>query len=329
MEIFINGTGIISPQTEVVENYFNHSALKSSDSDRLRCIEPDYKNYLSPTLLRRMSRMIKMGVTAAKICLHNAALEMPGAIITGTGLGCVEDTEKFIQSIIENDEQLLTPTPFIQSTHNTVGGQIALQLGCHEYNFTYVHRGISFESALLDAALLIEENSADNVLVGGIDELTENSFKLLRQLGFYNNHTQGGEGAAFFIISGTKTEKSSAKLTSLKTYIGKSDKNIITEKIEQCLQESGKTITDIGLVLLGNSGTKKTDRIYSKLQTGIFSNSTIQTFKEYCGEYHTASSFALWMATKMLNDPSNELRSILIYNHFGGLDHSIIIVEKC
>jgi 3-oxoacyl-[acyl-carrier-protein] synthase II len=325
MEVFINGIGIISPQPTFNEAELSLDGMTVSVSDRLKCIEPEYKNYINPSLLRRMSRMIKMGVTASKKCLENAGVENPGAIITGTGLGCLEDTEKFIHSIIENNEQLLTPTPFIQSTHNTVGGQIALLLACHEYNYTYTHRGISFESALLDAALLIEEGTADNILVGGIDELTDNSFKLMQQLGFYSSST-AGEGAAFFLLSGERKGKSIAKISLLKTFVGKSDDKIITKKILHYLSEAQKKVDDIGMVMLGDSGNKKTDRIYKELRKGIFKTSVSKTFKEYCGEYHTASSFALWLSTKYLNE---ELSSVLIYNHFGGTDHSIILVEKC
>ncbi len=328
MEVFINGIGIISPQTGSGELPFSLDSLIQSDSNRLKCIEPDYKNYINPTSLRRMSRIIKMGLTASKICLENAGVEKPGAIITATGLGCLEDTEKFINSIIDNNEQLLTPTPFIQSTHNTVGGQIALMLGCNDYNFTYTNRGISFESALLDAYLLIKEGS-DNILIGGIDELTDTSFKLLSALNIYNEKAQGGEGSTFFLLSGNKTEKSICKITSIKTYVGKSDTAVISEKIKDCLQESGKTIEDVGLVLLGDSGNKKTDQIYGELRNSIFKNFSTQNFKPYCGEYHTASAFALWLSAAIMNVENSKISSILIYNHFGGNDHGIILVEKC
>ena len=59
-------------------------------------------------------------------------------------------------------KNILTPTSFIQSTHNTVGGQIALGLECKGYNFTYVHASISFESALLDAQLQLAMDEASN-----------------------------------------------------------------------------------------------------------------------------------------------------------------------
>ena len=74
-------------------------------------------------------------------------------LLPDTGLGCLEDTEKFLSSIYTNEEKLLNPTPFIQSTHNTVAGAIALAIKCHGYNATYTHRGFSFESALEDALI--------------------------------------------------------------------------------------------------------------------------------------------------------------------------------
>lgn len=326
MEIYINGTGCISPQATFDESTFTPASLKATNSNRLKCIEPEYKNYINPPLLRRMSRMIKMGIASSRICLDNAGITMPGAIITGTGLGCIEDTEKFTVSILENHEQLLAPTPFIQSTHNTVGGQIALLLGCHEYNYTYVHRGLSFESALLDAAMMIDEGSADNILVGGIDELTDRSFKLLQQLGIYSNQenvgTPGGEGSAFFLLSGKKSERSLAKISLLKTFSSTNDPTLISEKIKALMPAS-----NVDLVLTGETGHAKTDDIFQKVKKIAFLNHSFDTFKQYCGEYHTASAFALWLAVQKLS--KGNLNSVLVYNHFIGSDHSCMLVEKC
>ena len=81
--------------------------------------------------------------------------------------------------MIELNEEMLPPTAFIQSTHNTVAAQIALMLKCHAYNNTFVHKGISFESALLDGIMLMRDNEASNFLVGAIDELTDNSYIIL------------------------------------------------------------------------------------------------------------------------------------------------------
>ena len=154
--MYIRATGNISPQKT-----FGHGPLLAEpiehSGNRLTCVEPDYKDLIDVKLIRRMSRIIRMGVAAASACLQEAKVEVPDAITTGTAYGCMEDTGLFLTKMVEFNEELLTPTAFIQSTHNTIGAQIALMLKCHEYNNAYVHRGFSFESALLDGMMLLRK----------------------------------------------------------------------------------------------------------------------------------------------------------------------------
>lgn len=198
--VYIRSIGNISPGAQ-------------GPGNRLKAIEPDYAKYIDAKLIRRMSRIIKMGVAAAMDCLDAAAEAastadeatgaaapgkrlVPDAIVTGTAYGCLEDTVTFLRRMVENKEELLTPTAFIQSTHNTVGAQIALMLQCHAYNNTFVHRGFSFESAVLDAQMLLEEGQATNVLVGGVDEITDTSHQILERFGLFKG-AMDGEGAVF------------------------------------------------------------------------------------------------------------------------------------
>src|SRR5690606_35405111 len=120
----------------------------------------DYKEFISPAASRRMANGVKMGFSSAKFALEKSNLAQPYAIITGTGMGCIENTEKFLNTLLANNEEFLTPTSFIQSTHNTVGAQIALGLECKGYNATYVHGALSFESALIDAQLMLQQEEA-------------------------------------------------------------------------------------------------------------------------------------------------------------------------
>lgn len=209
MKIYINATTGISPQESFDAATFPLSITQHS-SNRFNCIEPDYDTIIDAKLIRRMSRIIKMGAAAALKCLQQADVKMPDGIIVGTAYGCLQDTEIFLQRMIDYNEELLTPTAFIQSTHNTVGAQIALLLQCHQYNNTFVHKGFSFESALLDAIMMLNENEMNNVLVGGVDELTNSSFDILSRFGLFKNSlpenlytsktkgTIAGEGAFFF-----------------------------------------------------------------------------------------------------------------------------------
>lgn len=153
--------------------------------------EPDYKAIIkNANLRRRMSSLIKRGVAAGLECLSSAGMldsegklkEELGGLITATGFGFLEDTLKFGDSIIDQQEKALNPQPFMQSTFNTIGGQLAQLLGERCYNMTYVHGRSGFGAALADAALLMKEGSGP-VLVGWFEEDNAVSDSVLRQLG--------------------------------------------------------------------------------------------------------------------------------------------------
>ena len=83
--MYVRATGNISPQKT-----FGHQPLDevvSYTGNRLACIEPDYKSFIDPKQIRRMSRIIRMGVAAAMECLQEAGVKVPDAIVTGTAYG--------------------------------------------------------------------------------------------------------------------------------------------------------------------------------------------------------------------------------------------------
>ena len=180
-------------------------------------IQPNYKEYVKPALLRRMSTALKMGVAGGKSCLQSAGLENCDAITVGTGLGCVRDTLRFMKVMYEEAETGLSPTSFIQSTHNSIAGQIALMLGNHGYNMTHVQAALSLGYALSDAELLLAEGDAETVMVGTVDEKTDELVELLSQLATSANVELPsiGEGGAFFLASKNKLDSSVAKMVEL------------------------------------------------------------------------------------------------------------------
>src|SRR5690554_7823437 len=105
------------------------------------------------------------------LAIEQAQVHEMDGIITGTGMGCIQDSEKFLEKMIDFNEEYLTPTSFIQSTHNTVSGQIALKLKCNAYNFTYVNTGGSFPSAVLDGLRQRKDDGNTNMLIGCSDEI--------------------------------------------------------------------------------------------------------------------------------------------------------------
>jgi 3-oxoacyl-[acyl-carrier-protein] synthase II len=355
MTAYIKGYAILSPQKTFPDEGFPAEIMEYDNIGYLKCLEPVYGDFIDPMVSRRMSRIVKMGVCTALKCLRNAGIDMPDGIIAATGLGCIEDTEKFLGSIYNNKEKLLNPTPFIQSTHNTVAGAIALSIKCNNYNTTYAHRGFSFENALQDALLQLAENPNLNILTGGFDEITPNSYAITKRLGMWKNkpvnnlrlydyNSRGGlpgEGVAFFMLGGSKSKNDYAILKSLKTFYKPHDNSAILRTTRQFLDESGILPEAIDLVILGLNGDSRYDSIYYYLMQNVFCGLPYTAFKHLCGEYDTASSFALWLASVILkgqkvpaavslgNKMPESLNRILIYNHLRGSNHALYLLERC
>lgn len=351
MEVFINGIGLISPQKTTEAGAFLSEVIEHN-ADYLKCIDPNYKAFIDPLAARRMSRLIKMGITSAKLCLAEAGITMPDAIITGTGLGSVEDTEKILNSILQH-EQLLNPTPFIQSTYNTISSQIAINLKCHNYNSTYVHRTFSFESGLLDAMMQLEEKTANHILVGGIDEMTMNHLKIIRRLGHFKMMPASnlsllkyespgaiaGEGSGYYLLSSEKNERTYSSITGVGMFYKPEGTEGIKNRIIAFLSSLNLKIEDVDIFLTGLNGEREFDTIYYQLSENIFQDKPFAYFKHLCGEYHTASSFALWVAANCLRSQRypdilkvnaktpGQIRNILIYNQYNRVNHSLIMVS--
>ncbi|MDL2256406.1 beta-ketoacyl synthase chain length factor [Parabacteroides sp. OttesenSCG-928-G06] len=283
--VYINASASIHPPV-------NQPAVWTP-GQRLQAEEPDYKQLITNAgVRRRMSRIVRMGVAAGLLCLQE---KQPDAILTATGLGCLEDTEKFMQNLLDNEGGLLPPTAFIQSTFNTIGGQIALLLGNHGYNNTYVHRGFSLESAILDAALLLTEGSSRQVLVGSIDEQTDTLYHILERLGYWRN-SMAGEGASFFLLSDTPSADCLAELKAI-------------EMISSPTPPEETTISSF------------LERHHAEGATLIRPGE----FKQYCGEYPTAMGFGLWYACRQMREKG--LSHLLLQNSF--LDnHSFILLKQ-
>lgn len=353
MSLYILGMGNISPQKTWEDETLLSQAF-DYQNQQLTSIEPEYEQWIPAQQIRRMSRIIKMGVTAAKMALQDAAVNVPDAIITGTGYGCIADTNSFLIRMIENQEQALNPTPFMQSTHNTIGSQIALLLQCQGYNQTYTHESFSFESALVDAMLQGHENPAQHILVGGIDEITDLSHVIQSRFGIFRRMlrssldlfrkpgkgTVNGEGAAFFVLSGQRPARGRRVcLEAVKTLYKPTSEELVAQT-DQLLKDAGLRRQDIDFVLSGHSGDVRLDAEANTFCKTVFPSSSIGLFKHLCGEYPVASAFGLWLCTRIIEhhhvpdfviykESSRPLRNILLYNPYFGTHHSLLLVRAC
>ncbi|MCP9200467.1 beta-ketoacyl synthase chain length factor [Gramella sp. GC03-9] len=349
-KVFINGISAISAQDEDI---FDTGNFQEFSSSIVKAKDQDYKAVIKPMMLRRMSQAVKMGLYCSKKALTEAGIIQPGAIIIGTGQGCIQDTEKFMQSMIESEEGLLAPTSFIQSTHNTVGGQIALELNCNSYNMTYTQNSGSFESALLDSLMLINTGEETTVLVGGVDETSPafTGFQVLdgqickEQISgpdLLKKDTPGtmiSESASFFVLDAKKQEKSYACVRDvcLKNRIQKQEPE---QLILEFLKSNELDISEIDAVILGNNGDCRYDGYYSGIQEAIFSKTAQLAYKHLVGDNHSISAYAMWLGARIIAEnripeafqinhvTCDKIDKVLIYNQYLGKNHGLILLEK-
>jgi len=346
---YINDTVCISPQNTFSD--INIEILKESENNFLKALEPIYDG-LPHNALRRMSKSVRIALGASLLLIERNTQTYDGIII-GSGNGSMEETGKFLDQLIEYNEGMLTPGNFVQSSPNAIAGQISLLTKNKNYNITHVHKGLAFENAMLDVAMLLKENPSNHYLMGGVDETSSYHYQLDDQEGWYKNETisnnhlyetgsEGsiaGEGAAMFILSNNK-ENSLAKLQSFTT-VHTSDKQVVKEKIQQFLSINLPPEEKIDLFISGENGDERLLKYYLACENLLENEIASVRFKHMSGEYSTASAFALWLACNVLgrkisipkhcfkNKTSEEnYKNILIYNIYKGEQHSLMLVKE-
>lgn len=351
--VYISAAAALSPQ-----NSFDADTLLpdviSSDNGKLFVKDTDYSKFINPVAIRRMSRMLKIGISTGIKAVQLSGAEKLDGIITGTGRGSMRDMELFLGDMIRLKEEALNPTYFIQSTYNSVNGWLAMQTKCTGYNQTYVHRGHSFEMSLLDAKMLLHDaTEPQTYLVGCLDEMTDDYFIVKSKIGYWkkelpnslqvlqHSNTQGsigGEGAAFFTITNTSAN-SICSIEQLKMLHNPTAASV-QENTDSILSAHGMKLKDIDVVLCGMSGDARFQSFYTPILENTTAHTTVAAFKHLCGEYDTSTGFAMWLATKLFQQQSTPevliqkkginpaINNILIVNHYTLNSASVVLMKK-
>lgn len=131
---------------------------------------------------RRMTPQMRRIVAAARMAMQQTGIT-PDAILCETEWGCMAQSMRFLQDMLDNEEQQLKPTPFIQSTHNTVASLIAILTGNHGYNATYARHPSSPSAAMMDIRTQMALGQIRSALVLQFDEQVESWDQVLAQVG--------------------------------------------------------------------------------------------------------------------------------------------------
>jgi hypothetical protein len=342
---YIHQSKCISPQDLFLNADLDQ--LNESVDNQLKVIEPVYEGIPFP-ILRRMGKAVRIGVGAALPLISQS--DKLNGIVVGTANGGMEDCIKFLNQIIEYEEGTLTPTNFVQSTTNAIASQLALLSSNKGYNITHVHRGLSFENAIIDVDMLLKEQPGNAYLLGGVDEISTYNYNIdllgawfkdkISNKELYFRNTAGtiaGEGSAMFIVNRLK-ENARAKLEAISIFHSE-DETLIADRLQHFLKTNLAEGEKIDLVLSGENGDSRYLKNYTSCETVAGAHAVIARYKHMTGEYATSTAVALWLACHFLQNPhvpahmikkqgsEKEFKKILIYNNFKGVQNSLILVS--
>ncbi len=321
--------------------------LVDCTANKMMAIEPAYN--MPANMARRMSKTVRMA-TGAALSLADAG--KPDGIIIGTANGSMIESGKFLDQIVEFDEDTLSPANFVQSTPNNSGSQLSILTNNTNYNVTHVHRALAFENALIDAAMLLREHPGNTYLLGAVDEIAGYNYNIdtlsnwhkkesVTAATLYDVQTPGsipGEGAAMFLVN-NKAEGAKAKVHAT-DQVHTADEQLVKQRLYRFISTHALNDKRV-LFLSGENGDSRLQHYYDLCETTLSSTTTVARFKHMTGEYPTAISFAVWFSA-MLLDGSIELPvhaikkqgaakqydHILIYNNYKGIQHSLILIGR-
>ena len=298
----------------------------------VKAIDPDFKQFISAGDARRLGKLLKRALATSLSVLQEGGIPNPDAIVTGTGFGSVENTELFLDAMVREGEQMLKPTQFMQSTHNTASSLIGIHTHSHGYNSTYTQKGLSFDSALYDAWLQFRLGKINSALVGSHDEMTPVFAGFMRKA----DHVKQGEICSEAAVSVLLSNQADAPaLCSLEGLM------LLNEPEPAELADAIRSVTGgnaPSAVMTGMSGNSENDRWYGFLKDQL-PGVPLLRYKHLFGVNFSSSAIGFYSAAccikkglipaclTMEGVPVSTEGGILIVNVVEGRHYSISLLK--
>ncbi len=260
---------------------------------------------------RRLCRSVQMALIASRRA-HAAEPGQRLSVAIGTGLGFLEDAAAFIETMIGTDERERLPTRFPNSVHNAAAGQVSIALQARGLNSAPTCGEISFEAALWQAMRQIAIGEADRALAGSVDELNKYPLAIGKRWGAWNERLRPGEGAAVASLAPAgEIAAPLARVAAVK--LGRWSKPFDAGREAEWIA-SAADLAGIDVVLSGAKGWPRLDPLYEAVVAALSRRAgreiEHQTYKQLCGEFHSASAFGFSVAVA---EARRRRRGVLLY----------------
>jgi 3-oxoacyl-[acyl-carrier-protein] synthase II len=174
------------------------------------------ESYVPKRKLRRVDHFARLAALAAFLALEDAGQQMVQGqrtgVVVATGYGASQSTFSFLDTVIEGGDACASPTFFSSSVHNTAAAYVSILTRAAGPSLTISQFDMSVASGLIAARCLLEEEKADIVLFGGVDEtcpvlgycwtrlLARSGAAGLQPFELDRQSALPGEGAVFFVL---------------------------------------------------------------------------------------------------------------------------------
>jgi len=164
-------------------------------------------DFMPPLKARKFDRCSLFAVVAAGMALKDAGLD-PAAfgstrigIVLGCGFGGIANSEEFLRGYFTKGTDGLVPMLFPNTVPNAPASNASIEHGLKGPNVTFVQRFCSAEAAFQMACRFLEEDRADIMLTGGVDELDPFMIEAFRKTGQLRRFAAGfSEGAGILVL---------------------------------------------------------------------------------------------------------------------------------
>ncbi len=307
IRVYIKAATQISMQQPLSEAWM--TAPVEHTEPYVRSLDPNFRDWLNPLESRRMGKILKRALVTAQKVMHDSGVQQPDAVITGTGLGCIENTELFLDQLCREGEEMLKPTYFMQSTHNTISSLISIHDHLHGYNTTYSHKSVSFDSALLDAFTQLRLGDIRTALVTGNDEMTPSYFSILQRAGYVGQPGQVAAG-----------ETSVAMMLTTDP----ADALCEIEEVSMSVRGVQQPFAPADLLVLGTNGVPQNDQLYREVAQQMPGVETFE-YKRLFGESYTVSGLGVYAAAHLLSQ--GRAGRVLFVNHSDNLNVTFVTLK--
>jgi 3-oxoacyl-[acyl-carrier-protein] synthase II len=262
------------------------------------------KDFMEPRFYRRLSRQSRLAVAASIEAIKDSGLKITDqnsrriGVVFGTAFGSTEQTDGFFVSLLDHGPQAAEPILFPDTVPNAPASHVAMYHGLKGPNSTFCQNHLSGECALAYGIALLEQDQADVVLVGGVDELSSILFHSLASVHALKPIQQRetlrpsqfptgsgfipGEGATCLVLERADfaqrpERKSYGAVLSLTLTSGvvtqahyETDGRSMAQGIGTALEETGIDLEEVGIIGLASNGVDELENAEVKALEEVF-----------------------------------------------------------